>query len=180
MAYFQLGQVRSHQAVADQIGEKLPTIKNWASRHSWTARLQDFNSGLMQDSVRDHAARFRRNSVEWDEHLRQFREQEWEAARKLNDAVRCFLESFGDEDLRKMNLAQVARALKISSQVARLSLAEFDRPAPSIPEMSPLQQQLLAAVKCLYGKDSSSSSPQTLLSTVAAPSAQPKPDTTTN
>jgi len=32
LAFFQLGQTRSHQAVADKLGEGLPAVKHWASK----------------------------------------------------------------------------------------------------------------------------------------------------
>ena len=61
--------------------------------------------------------------------------------------------------------SQVSRALKISSAVGRLALAGVPTPESSEPEVSPLQQQFLDAVKRIYGQ-----------SRVAAP--QQPPDAT--
>jgi hypothetical protein len=150
--FFQLGHARSHQAVADKLGESLPTVKNWASKYGWSDRLVAFNSGLLQQQARDQAALQRQHAVEWAGRLHRFREQEWDAAQKLIAAAQCFLESFGEEELHKMTLAQVSRALKISSAVGRQALAGVPAPESSEPEVSPVQQQLLDAVKRLYGQ----------------------------
>src|SRR3954471_7864625 len=44
ITWFQLGHARSHQAVADKLGEGLPTVKNWASKYDWSERLLAFAS----------------------------------------------------------------------------------------------------------------------------------------
>ena len=150
--FFQLGQARSHQAVADQLGEGLATVKNWASKYGWSERLLAFNSGLLQQEALDQAALQRQHAVEWAARLNCFREQEWEAAQKLITAVECFLESFGEEELHKMTLGQVSRALKISSAVGRQALAGVPVPESAEPEISPVQQQFLDAVKRIYGQ----------------------------
>ena len=152
LAFFQLGQARSHQAVADKLGESLPTVKRWASRYNWSERLHAFYSGLLQAESHAQAALQRRHAAEWAGRLDRFREQEWDAAQKLIAAAQCFLESFGEEDLHKMNLAQVSRALKISSAIGRQALAGIPLPESSEPEVSPAQQQLLDAVKRIYGQ----------------------------
>ena len=152
LAFFQLGHARSHQAVADKLGEGMPTVRNWASKHGWSERLLAFHSGLLQQQAQDQAARQRREAAEWAARLNRFREQEWETAQKLIAAAQCFLESFGEEDLHKMTLAQVSRALKISSAIGRQALAGVPAPESSEPEISPAQQQLLEAVKRLYGQ----------------------------
>jgi hypothetical protein len=62
------------------------------------------------------------------------------------------LDAFGDDELRRMTLAQVSRALRIASTLARSALVGAELPASSGPQTTPLQQQLLNAVKCLYGQ----------------------------
>jgi hypothetical protein len=156
MAFFNLGHGRSLQAVADRLAEGLPTVKNWSCKYAWAERLQTFNAGLLRSSARDQAALHSRLAADWAARLQRFREQEWDAAQKLIAAAQCFLESFGEEDLRKMNLAQVSRALKISSAVGRLALAGAELPASPDPDLSPVQQQFLNAVKRLYGQNVSS------------------------
>ena len=63
-AFFQLGPLRSHQAVADQLGEPLGTIKNWASRFRWTERLHQFNAGLLQTQAQAEADRQARQAAD--------------------------------------------------------------------------------------------------------------------
>jgi hypothetical protein len=155
IAFFQLGHARSLQAVADKLGESLGTVKNWSSKFNWSERLKAFNSGLLQQQAQDQAARQLKQAADWANRLNRFREQEWDAAQKLLAAAQCFLETFGEEDLRKMTLAQVSRALKISSTLGRSALAGAELPESSDPLMSPLQQQLLHALKRLYGQPAS-------------------------
>ena len=176
MAWFHLGHARSLQAVADRLAEGLHTVKKWSSKYAWAERIQSFNSGLLQSSAGDLAANRRRQAADWADRLERFREQEWEASQKLISAAQCFLDSFGEEDLRKMNLAQVSRALKISSAVGRQALAGAELPAAADVELSPVQQQLLSAVKHLYGQNSSVSSP----SSSSSPSPSPQPNTNNN
>jgi hypothetical protein len=159
MAFFQLGHARSLPALADKLGEGLGTVKNWSSKFDWSGRLQSFNSGLLQNQAQAQADLQKAQAADWHRRLEQFREQEWDAAQKLITAAQCFLETFGEEEVRRMTLAQVSRALKISSQVGRLALAGAELPAASDPELSPVQQQLLNAVKRLYGQNASSSPP---------------------
>ncbi len=172
-AFFQLGQTRSVQAVADQLGENPGTVRNWSAKFDWSGRIQTYNAGLLETGARAQATLQLRQAADWHRRLDLFREQEWDAAQKLIVAAQCFLESFGDDDLHRMNLAQVSRALKISSVIARSAIAGAELPASPDAE-SPLQQQLLNAVKRLYGPDSSAAAP------VASPSVPPKPNTTTN
>jgi len=168
-AFFQLGQTRSLQAVADRLGENPGTVRNWSAKFDWPGRLQAYSSGLLEAGARAQATLQLRQAADWNRRLDLFREQEWDAAQKLIVAAQCFLESFGDDDLRRMTLAQVSRALKISSAIARSAIAGAELPAAPDLE-SPLQQQLLDAVKRLYGPDSSASSP----------GAAPEPNATTN
>jgi hypothetical protein len=53
--------------------------------------------------------------------------------------------------LRRMTLTQVARALKVSSNMARSALTGAELPAAAVSGLSPLQQQLLAGVSRVYG-----------------------------
>ena len=149
MTYFNLGQARSLQAVADQLGEHLSTLKNWSAKHNWIGRLHAFNSGLLQQQARDHCARQRQQAANWAERLNRFREQEWDAAQKLLAAAQCFLESFGDEAVQKMTLSEVSRALRISSAIGRSALGGAELPPSTDPAMSPIQQQMLDALRRL-------------------------------
>ena len=56
--------------------------------------------------------------------------------------AQCFLESFGEEDLHKMTLAQVSRALSISSRIGRSALAGAELPPDCSPAMSPNDEGL--------------------------------------
>jgi hypothetical protein len=170
MTFFQLGHARSHQAVADQLGEGFQTVKNWASKYGWTQRLHAFNSGLLEQQALDQAALNRQHAADWASRLHRFREQEWDAAQKLLAAAQCFLESFGEEDLHKMTLAQVSRALNVSSTVGRLALAGVPLPDSSDAPVSPLQQQLLDATRRLYSQAALAARPS---SRIAAAPAQP-------
>ena len=149
--YFQLGHARSLHAVADKLGENLGTVKNWSSKYDWSERLQAYHSGLLLEQAQEQALLQRQQIADWNRRLDQFREQEWEASQKLIAAAHCFLETFGEEDLRRMTLTQVARALKVSSTMARSALTGAELPAAAVPELSPLQQQLLAGVSRVYG-----------------------------
>ena len=104
----------------------------------------------------DQAVLQRQQAADWAARLARFREQEWEAAQKLIAAAQCFLETFDEEALHKMTLAQVSRALKASSALARSALAGAELPDPSVPSLSPAQQQLLDALKRLYGQSRTS------------------------
>jgi uncharacterized protein YjcR len=169
MAFFQLGHSRSLPALAEKLGESLGTVKNWSSKFDWSARLQAFNSSLLQTQARDQAVLQIAQAADWNRRLNLYREQEWDAAQKLIVAAQCFLETLGEEDLRRMNLAQVSRALKISSAIARSALAGAELSEASAPDLSPLQQQLLAGVKRVYGQPAS-----------ASPASSPSPTSTLN
>ena len=173
LAWFQLSHSRSHQAVADKLGENPATVRNWASKYDWSDRLLAFTSGLLQQQAADLAERQRKQAADWAARLDRFREQEWDAAQKLLSAAQCFLETFGDDQLQNMTLSQVSRALSISSQIGRSALAGAELPVSSEPAMSPIQQQMLEALKRLSGASVHASKPGH--PAMAAPSATQQP-----
>ena len=152
MTYFNLGQARSLQAAAGKTGECLSTLKQWSTKFSWVERLHSFQSGVFAQQAHDQAQLQRKQAADWAARLDRFREQEWDAAQKLLSAAQCFLESFGDEQLGRMTLSQVSRALRISSEIARSALAGAELPVSSESAMSPVQQQILQALARAYAK----------------------------
>ncbi len=150
MLFFQLGHGRSLPAVADQLGENPATVKNWSSRYHWADRILTFSSGLLQQHAEAEAAWRRQQAADWARRTGEQREREWAASQKLLDAAHCFLESFGDREVEKMTLAQVSRALQISSRMARLALS--GNPGPEEPSLAPLQLELAAALKKAYSQ----------------------------
>jgi hypothetical protein len=168
MTYLQLGHARSLPAVADKLGESSGTLKNWSSKHGWAERLQAFQAGLLQQQARNHAAFHLQHAADWNRRLAEHREQEWEAAQKLNAVAQCFLETCGEDDVRRMTLAQVSRALKISSTVARSAITGAELPPSSETGLSPLQQQLLAGLTRIYGPSAPAAS---------SPAPTPQPST---
>jgi hypothetical protein len=150
VAFFRLGHRRSLQAVADQLGESPATVKNWSSKYHWADRIQSFNSGLLQQQAEAEAAARRQQTADWARRTNEQREREWAAAQKLLAAAQCFLESFGDREVEKMNHGQVSRALQVSSRMARLALSGAT--GPEEPSLAPLQMELAAALKKAYAQ----------------------------
>ncbi|MDB6059855.1 MAG: hypothetical protein JWO95_3699 [Verrucomicrobiales bacterium] len=155
-AYFQLGQNRSLQAVADKLGEQLPTVKNWSSKYDWSERINHFNSGLLEQQAHAEAETARKAAADWAKRNAEYREQEWVAAQKLLGVVQCCLENFGERDLEKMRLSELSRALNVASKMSRSALqnptAQDDKPA-----VAPIQVEMLAALKRIYGEPSAPS-----------------------
>ena len=58
-------------------------------------------------------------AADWARRTRECREYEWETARQLRAAAQCFLESFGDQQVEKMTLARVSRAVQVAARLAR-------------------------------------------------------------
>jgi hypothetical protein len=153
MAFVELGRERSLQAVADKLNEELFTIKKWSSKYDWTARIQTFNSGLLAEQVQHRARLQRQSDQEWAERLDHLREQEWQVSQRLLAAARCFLESFGEDDLSRMTLAQVSRALNLSSTIARRALLGADPAEPlSNPAAPATRPEVLDSIQRVYGR----------------------------
>jgi hypothetical protein len=150
LAFFQLGPSRSLTAVAEALGENPATVKNWSSKYHWSDRLLAYQSGLLQSQVAAEAALARSSATDWARRGREFREHEWVAGQKLLGAVLCFLENFGDREVEKMTLAQVSRALQISTRVSRSALSGELFPDESAP--SALEAVLAAALQKAYGQ----------------------------
>jgi len=158
LVYFQLGQTRSLTGVADALGENPATVRNWSSRFKWSHRLHAFYSGLLHTQAQSEVARQRQDADAWARRTREFRDQEWVAGQKLLAAVLCFLETFGDREVEKMNLGQVSRALQIFTRISRQALRgdlAADELAPT-----PHQTELLAALKKAYGQSAVAVAPQ--------------------
>jgi hypothetical protein len=104
----------------------------------------------LQTAQKAEAAWHGQQAADWARRTSEYREQEWAAAQKLLGAVQCFLESFGDRDVEKMTLAQVSRALQISSRIARQALSGSS--APEEPVLAPVQVELVAALNKAYAQ----------------------------
>ncbi len=152
LAYFQLGQTRSLSAVADALGETPGTVRNWSSKFRWPQRLHDFYSGLAQTHAQTEAALQAQDAAHWSRRTREYREHEWNVAEKLRTAGLCYLENLGDQEVGKMNLGQVSRALQISTRLSRQAL-RGDHAADDLAP-TPHQTELLAALKKAYGQQS--------------------------
>ncbi|MEI8291539.1 MAG: hypothetical protein WCH99_18875, partial [Verrucomicrobiota bacterium] len=152
LAFFQLGSSRSLPAVAEVLGENPATVKNWSSKYRWSERLLAYQSGLLQARVAAQAGLAQSSAADWARRGSEFREVEWAAGQKLLGAVLCFLENFGDREVEKMSLAQVSRALQISTRVSRSALSGELLPDESAP--SALESALAAALQKAYGQPS--------------------------
>lgn len=146
--FFTLGHGRSLAAAAEQLGEKLGTVKTWSAKFHWSQRIQSFDSGLLEQQAVAEAAVRRQHAADWARRTQEYREQEWEAAQKLLGAAQCFLESFGEREVERMTLAQVARALHIASRIARQALS--GGLTDEGPALAPLQAELAAALNKAY------------------------------
>jgi hypothetical protein len=135
--------------VAELLGERHDTVRAWASKYRWSERINSFNAGLLEQQAEAEATARRQQAADWSRRTNEYREQEWDAAQKLLAAAQCYLESFGDQAVEKMTLAQVSRALQISSSMARQALSGTH--APDAPASTPIQDELLAALKKAYG-----------------------------
>jgi len=151
MTYFTLGRSRTLQAVADNLGEHPSTVKNWSARHHWVERIQNHQSAVLQKTAEDQATSERQHAAAWTKRLNALREREWETSERLFSAAQCFLESFGDEDLSKMTLGQVSRAVSISSQIGRSALLGVELPPSTEPALAPIQVEFMQALERAYG-----------------------------
>jgi hypothetical protein len=152
MTFFQLGHGRSLQATADKLDESIDIIKKWSSKFSWSGRIQSYNAGLLQQQAEAEAASQREQVAEWSARMTELRRQEWAAAQKLLSAVQFYLESCGEEQLEKMTLSQVARALNISSSISRMAITGAGLPEKAEPALSPIQIQLTDALNRAFAK----------------------------
>jgi hypothetical protein len=150
MAFFNLGHGRSLQRAAEQLGENPATVKNWSSKYGWSDRIQSYNAGLLQQQAEAEMAACREEAADWARRTREYREQEWDTVQKLRLVAQCFLESVGDQEIEKMTLAQVSRAIAISSRIARQVLSGGYGPE-ELP-LAPAQMELLAALKKAYAQ----------------------------
>ncbi|MGZ4965037.1 MAG: hypothetical protein ACXWIU_10105 [Limisphaerales bacterium] len=62
------------------------------------------------------------------------------------------LETCGEEQSEKMTIAQVARALTVSSSISHLAVNGADQPKKNQPELSPIQVQLTDALDRAFAK----------------------------
>jgi hypothetical protein len=76
----------------------------------------------------------------------QYREQEWQSSQKLWQIVECCIANFGDAELEKVRLSDIARTLQIASNVSRSAL-QLAKPNDDQPQRSPTQDLMLEALK---------------------------------
>lgn len=149
IAWFNLGQGRSLPAVADQLGEKLDTIKKWSSQHRWADRLCRHQAGLLQQQVDAQVALHQEQAADWARRTHECRRQEWETAQKLRAVAQCFLETVGEPQLEKITLAQASRAVQVAARLARQALS--DAALPDTAVHAPIQLEIEAALKKAFG-----------------------------
>jgi hypothetical protein len=118
-------------------------------------RIQSYNAGILQQQAEADATSQREQAAEWSTRMAELRRQEWNAAQKLLSAVQCYLEGCGEEQLEKMTLSQVARALNISSTISRLAITGAGLPEKTEPALSPIQIQLTDALNRAFAKHES-------------------------
>jgi hypothetical protein len=151
MTFFQLGHARTLPAVAEKLDEGIDTIRKWSSKFDWSDRIQSFNAGILQQHAEAEAIALREQAAEWSARMNVLRREEWAAAQKLLTTVHCFLETCSEEQMQKMTLSQVARALNIGSNISRLAITGAGLPEITEPTMSPIQLALTEALKRAYG-----------------------------
>jgi hypothetical protein len=161
LTFFQLGFNRCLQAVADKLGEPYGTVRNWSSKFDWAYRIQSFNMDLLHQQAQATTNAQLHHTTDWAKRLDRLREKEWEVAQQLRVAAQCFLESFGDEEVRRMTLAQAGRALRIASQLSRCALAGADLPPSPDAARSTAHQQFLDAIQRAYSQPAPNREPAT-------------------
>ncbi len=149
LAYFNLGSARSLSAVAEQLGEKLDSVKKWSSQYRWADRLCRYQSGLLQQQVEAQAAFQQEPGADWARRTHECRQQEWETARQLRAVAQCFLETVGEPQVEKITLAQASRALQVAARLARQALSDSALPDPAAP--APIQLEIEAALRKAFG-----------------------------
>ena len=149
LAWFNLGPSRSLLAVADQLGEKLDSVKKWSSQYRWADRLCGYQAGLLQQQVDAQVALYREQAVDWARRTRECRQQEWEAAQKLRAVAQCFLETVGESQVEKISLTQATRALQVAARLARQALS--DAALPDTAVCAPIQLEIESALKKAFG-----------------------------
>lgn len=150
MAFFELGHHRSLTSVAQALAENPATVKNWSCKYHWSERIQSFNAGLLQQQAELEAASRREQAADWVRRNSEFRAQQWALAQKLQNAALCYLDVFGDQEVQKMTLAQVSRAIQVSSKLALDALnaaAITEASAPSTTDC-----EMMAALERAYGR----------------------------
>jgi hypothetical protein len=152
LTFFQLGHGRCLQTVAAKLDESLDTIKRWSSKFDWSNRIQTFNTGLLRQQTQATYDAQLQHAADWTRRLHHLREQEWATAQQLRVAAQCFLETFGDEEVRRMTLAQASRALRIASDISRGAITGIDLPPSPEAAISPIQQQMLDAIRRAYSQ----------------------------
>jgi hypothetical protein len=171
LAWFNLGPARSLPAVADQLGEKLDSVKKWSSRYHWADRLCRYQSGLLQQQVDAQVAFQQEHAADWARRTHECRRQEWEAAQKLRAVAQCFLETVGEPQVEKITLAQASRALQVAARLARQALS--DAALPDAATHAPIQLEIEAALQKAFGSPAvpaASAPPASVGQGMAAPS----------
>lgn len=116
--------------------KQVQTLKRWSSEGDWQARVAAYDAALQAEAEADRAAlRAQRR--------RQLEDQDWEQGQALRDQVSAFLEElplFRDEHISEseiegtvvrvvhrsldITLNDIARAMKLASDIQRLSVGE--------------------------------------------------------
>ncbi|MDB6059040.1 MAG: hypothetical protein JWO95_2884, partial [Verrucomicrobiales bacterium] len=107
--------------------------------------IQSFNAATFQEaSVAEAVALQRQEIVEWSARMRLQRELQWIAGQELLEAANGWLANFGDDQLEKVTLSQVTRAIVIGSKIGRMAIAGFENPLDAKSSVPASRSELLS------------------------------------
>lgn len=148
--FFQLGRDRSLQGVADRLGEKIDTVKDWSSKYGWRDRIQSFHSGLLEQQAQAEADACKEQAAAWGRRAAECRELQFVAAQRLFAGALCYLESLGDSEVARMSISQASHAVQVASRVSSQAVA--GGMVPEAPARVTLPAELLVAIQKAYGQ----------------------------
>jgi hypothetical protein len=152
LCYFDIGQNRSFARVAKLTGVNLNSVKMWANRFGWRARVRAYNTELLRARLAVETDARRNLAQLIADRALYFQDAEWKAAEKLLQAAQVALDVLRTRPPEKLTLTDAARATEIASKLGRLATGlSTEHVAHSGGVNVNFQLEIEAAIKKVYG-----------------------------
>ncbi len=115
MAYCEMGEKRSIEAVGKQLGKSGGLIERWSSRHKWVSRAVEWDKQRQVDVRRARAKALRSAATDWAKRQLRNREDDYQAGQSLRKRAKKLTPK------TTATLGDISRAYETASKLERLA-----------------------------------------------------------
>jgi hypothetical protein len=151
--YLSQGPERSLAKAGEKLGKSKVMMEKWSRRYDWPARVAAYNAHMALVEREGAEAMLREKGVDWARRYQELREAEWQERRSLLALAAEVRKRWMEREQKCGTLEGYARLLELASKLGRSACEKpTERTEVSGPDGGPIQVELAAALKKIYGR----------------------------